>query len=436
MKLSVKPVIILSRGFSVTANTEGGLEILPAAEGNMGGVPAFIDALKKELGDEVTLLDELMISRPSDFDRLFEAVSEIDVILACFLGVAPIDQLLRWPGPMIGFSGQHTPAFALYAIGEERHVRRDLSIALDFEDIHRLLRCLEVQKRLARTRTVLFGTPPSWYLRWYAFPDLEALRRKTGMEFIPVEMHGLVEKVKGADPEAARALAEEWLRTARDTVGPPMEEIARAAAVYVAMDGIMTSHNATAMAINCLEITQSRKFRGQITNPCMAMTHMRDMGVPSACEMDIPAMMTMLVLGSLGHKPTFLGNIVRAEPDSDTIKLSHCILPTRMHGLDQEPLPYMLRDFHGSEGVTALTEVPRGVRVTLARAQRNLERLVAVKGEIVECRDTVFCRNTLTIRIRDVRTFIEQAEGNHHVLIFGDYLKDLEVLGRVLGYTF
>jgi L-fucose isomerase-like protein len=278
--------------------------------------------------------------------------------------------------------------------------------------------------------------PPSWYLRWYTFPDLELLRRKTGIEFIPVELRTLVEKVKEVDPATARALAEQWRGAARDTVGPPMEGIVQAAAAYVAMEKILTSHGATAMTINCLEFTQSRKFRGEITNPCMAMTHLRDMGVPSACEMDIPAMVTMLFLGFLAHKPTFLGNVVRADPDANAIKLSHCILPTRMHGFDKEPVPYILRDFHGSDGVTAFTEAPRGIQVTLARAQRNLERVVAVKGEIVECRDTVFCRNTLTIRIEDVRAFIEQAEGNHHVLVFGDYLKDLEVLGRVLGYAF
>lgn len=436
MALTVKPVIISSRGSIVTANEEGGLVIRTGTEKNNSAVTEFVDALNNELGDEVTLLDELVVSTPVDLDPLFRARSEIDVILACFLGVAPIDKLLQWPGPIIGFSGRHTPAFALYAIGEERHIRKDLFIALDFEDIHRLLRCLEAQKRLSHTRTVLFGMPSSWYLRWYSFPDLETLRRKTGIDFIPVEMRELVDKAKEADPAAASALADEWRQTAKDTVEPPMEDIVQAAAVYTAIDDILTSHGASAMAINCLEITQSRTFQGQITNPCMAMTHLRDMGIPSACEMDIPAMLTMLLLGSLGHKPTFLGNIVRADPNDNTIKLSHCILPTRMHGFDQEPLPYILRDFHGSQGVTAFTEVPRGVRVTLARAQRNLERVVAVQGEIVECRDTIFCRNTLTIRIKDVRAFIEQAEGNHQVLIFGDYLKDLRVLGHLLGYTF
>jgi L-fucose isomerase-like protein len=434
MTLSVKPVIILSRGSAVMANQAGGLDILTGAEGDKRGVPVFMDVLKKELEGEIMLLDEFVVSVSSDLDPLFAAAPEIDVILACFLGVAPIHKLLRWPGPVIGFSGQHTPAFALYAIGEERHLRQDLFLALDFQDIRRLLKCLEVRKRLARTRCVLFGAPPSWYLRWYTFPDLEALRRKTGIEFIPIELRALVDRVKEVDPVAARALAEEWRGAARDTVGPGMEGIVHAAAVFVAMEEILTSQGAAAMAINCLEFTQSRKFQGRITNPCMAMTHLRDRGVPSACEMDIPAMVTMLLLGALCRKPTFLGNIVRADPEDNTIKLSHCILPTRMRGFGQEPLPYILRDFHGAEGVTAFTEVPRGVRVTLARAQRNLERVTAVRGEILECRDTVFCRNTLTLRIGDVRALIDRAEGNHHVMVFGDCIEDLDLLGRVLGY--
>jgi L-fucose isomerase-like protein len=436
MALTVMPVILTSRGSAVTANEEGGLEIFTGAQGTEGGAPKFMDALRNELGDEATLLDPLAVSTPSELDPIFDTASHIDVLLVCFLGVMPIDRLLRWPGPIIGFSGQHTPAFALYAIGEERHIRNDLFIALDYDDIHRLLRCLEVKQHLSHTRAVLFGMPPSWFLRWYAFPDLEVLRRKTGIELIPVEIRELVARVKEADPVKAQALADQWRQAAKETAGPSTEDITKAAAVHVAMDEILTSHGAASMAINCLEFTQSRKFQGQITNPCMAMTHLRDSGVPSTCEMDVPAMVTMLMLGSLGRKPTFLGNIVRADPNDNTIKLSHCILPTRMNGFDQEPLPYLLRDFHGSEGVTAFTEVPQGVQVTLARAQRNLERVTAVRGEIVDCRDTVFCRNTLTLRIDDVRTFIEQAEGNHQVLVFGDYLRDLEVLGTLLGYAF
>ena len=107
-----------------------------------------------------------------------------------------------------------------------------------------------------------------------------------------------------------------------------------------------------------------------------------------------------------------------------------------MHGLDKEPLPYTLKDYHGEKGVTTFTEVPTGVHVTIARAQRNLERMVALSGEIVASQDTTFCRNTLTIRIENVREFIRKTDGNHQIVVFGDYLEDLETLSSLIDCGF
>jgi L-fucose isomerase-like protein len=164
------------------------------------------------------------------------------------------------------------------------------------------------------------------------------------------------------------------------------------------------------------------------------MSWLRDMGTPSACEMDIAALLTMILLGTLSKKPTFLGNIVSADPETNRIKISHCILPSRMAGFDKDPLPYIIRDFHGEKGVTAFTEVPAGMKLTLARSRRNSERIVALAGEVVACEDTIFCRNTLTIQVQNVREFIRQAEGNHQVAVFGDYLQDLEFMSKVLNF--
>ena len=91
----------------------------------------------------------------------------------------------------------------LDAVGEERHQIKNLFIALDYEDILKTLRILEVKKTLAQTRIVLFGSPPTWHLRWYGFPDLEAIRRKTGLQFIPVELRELVDTVQKVDTEKA-----------------------------------------------------------------------------------------------------------------------------------------------------------------------------------------------------------------------------------------
>jgi len=436
INMNIKPVFILSRGAGVFIDQKGGLEMVVDGDANRNRIDVLLSELKAEVGDQVTILDEIMVGDPSDFESLFTSKNEIDVIIAYFLGVTPIEKLLLWKGPIIAFSGQHTPAFALYAVGEERHVRSDLFIALDYHEIRRLLRVLEVKRSLAHTRIVLMGLPAPWHLRWYSFPDLESIRRQVGVQFVPVELRELIEMVKKVDMDKAASLAQEWMDEASQVMEPSPEHLQQSAAAYLAMDQILSRKGAQAMAINCLEITQSRKFSEQIINPCMAMTRLRDKGIPSACEMDVAALLTMILLGNLSNKPSFLGNIVRADPESNVIKLSHCILPTRMPGFDESPLPYTIRDFHGNKGVTAFTLVPAGEKLTLARAHRNLERVVALTGEVLDCEDTTFCRNTLTIQINDAREFVQRAEGNHHIAVFGDYLDDLKALCDVLDCQF
>ena len=434
--MNIKPVIIMSRGAGVFVDQRGGLEMVVDGEANRNRIDALLSELKEEVGDQVTILDEILVGDPSDFESLIKSEDDIDVVLAYFLGVTPIEKLLLWNGPIIAFSGQHTPAFALYAVGEERHVRKDLFIALDYHEIRRFFRVLDVKRSIAHTRIVLMGLPAPWHLRWYSFPDLELIRRKVGVQFVPVELRELLEVVSKVDMDKAASLAQEWMDEAGQVMEPTPEHLQQSAAAYLAMDQILSRKGAQAIAINCLEITQSQKFSEQIINPCLAMTRLRDMGIPSACEMDVAALLTMILLGNLSNKPSFLGNIVRADPESNIIKLSHCILPTRMPGFDESPLPYTIRDFHGNKGVTAFTHVAAGEKLTLARAHRNLERVVALKGEVLDCEDTTFCRNTLTIQINDAREFVQRAEGNHHIAVFGDYMDDLKALCEVLDCRF
>jgi L-fucose isomerase-like protein len=432
--MNVKPVFILSRGAGVFVDHKGRIETVKEDAANQDRINSLLEELKTELGGRVKILEGLFVSQPADLDSIFASKDKIDLLLVYFLGVAPIEALLRWEGPIIAFSGQFTPAFSLYAVAEERHLRKNLFIALDYKEIRRILNVLKAKKALAQTKIVLIGNPGPWHLRWYGFPDLEAIRRKVGTLFTPVELRELIEQVEDVDLEKAASLAEEWINGAEKVKEPSMDDLKKSAAVCLAIENILKRKGANAMAINCLRITLSAKLSGRIANPCMGMSYLQDKGIPCGCEMDIAGLLTKLVMSNLSEKPTFLGNIVRAEPESNLIKISHCILPTRMQGFDKEPLHYTLRDYHGRGGVTAFTEVPLGVEVTLARAHRNLKRIVAVKGEIIACDDTTTCRNTLTIKVRNAREFIRRAEGNHHALVFGDYLEDLEVLGELIGF--
>ena len=106
--MNIKPVFILSRGAGVFVDQKGGLEMIVDGDVNQSRITALLDELKTEVGDQVSILDEVMVGDPSDFESLFTSKDEIHVIIAYFLGVTPIEELLRWQGPIIAFSGQHT----------------------------------------------------------------------------------------------------------------------------------------------------------------------------------------------------------------------------------------------------------------------------------------------------------------------------------------
>jgi L-fucose isomerase-like protein len=75
-----------------------------------------------------------------------------------------------------------------------------------------------------------------------------------------------------------------------------------------------------------------------------------------------------------------------------------------------------------------------GVEVAPVESREFLtEQMLALRGEIVDCRDTTSCRTTVTVKISDAREFIRKALGNHHVMVYGDYTGDIRALSQALG---
>jgi L-fucose isomerase-like protein len=187
---------------------------------------------------------------------------------------------------------------------------------------------------------------------------------------------------------------------------------------------------ANAMTINCLELMHA--LNG--TAPCYVLSKLQDNGITAACEADIIALLSMMILSSLAERPALMGNIVSANPENNVIMVSHCVVPTKMTGFNQSPSPYILRDYHGRKtGVTAHVELPLGQEVTVARLSRTLDKLLLLRGEIIDCQETVTCRTTISIKVNDARKFVDHAFGNHHSVVYGNHAKQVTALTKTLG---
>jgi L-fucose isomerase-like protein len=430
LQIKVKPAFILGTGGGMFCGRDGALERVADREVLARRVAELSKELRQKLQFSAVLLDDTVVRNENDLAKLKVETLEADALFVYLIGPMPLPTILEWGQPIIAFSGQYTPMLALYALGVERHSRAQITIALDFSHIDEQMRVLEARKKLRDARIALLGfPPPRFFSQWHHLPDLESVWEKMSIEFISVELRELVAQLPRVGEEA-QAIAERWRQEAQEVVEPSKTDIINAARLFLAIKNIMEQRKATALAINCLELMDLK-----IPPPCYALSRLRDEGVHAACEADVIALLTMMMLGYLADAPAFMGNIVSANPESNVLMVSHCVVPTRMAGFSQPPQRYTLRNYHGRQGVTAYVDLDTGQEVTVARLARNLDKVGLLSGELTNCQDTTTCRTTISVKVADVRRFVEGAFGNHHAVVYGNYTRELKALGQSLDIS-
>jgi hypothetical protein len=128
-----------------------------------------------------------------------------------------------------------------------------------------------------------------------------------------------------------------------------------------------------------------------------------------------------------------MGNIIYANPDENVIGINHCVFPFQMEGYGEPKKPFVLCDYHGRGfGVTASYTPELGLDVTLGRFDTMLREFVFTKGELVDWGED-YCRTNLKIHVSDVRGFIRQVRGNHHIVVYGDWTNRIRDLCGEFG---
>ena len=435
MRLTVKPVFVVGQAWPVLPQPNGVLQVIIDKESADSAIETFNAQLKERLDSNLVLLEPTVLREDADITKLKESANEVDALLVHIMGLMPLGQLMDFELPLIAFSGEYTPMMGLYAFPiEERESHPNLTYALDFNEINEQIHLLSVAKRLRSTRVAVIGGPLSLGGHQQHIPDSEAIKRRLGIDIIPVSGKEFIEELNLIEEVKVEAIAQEWTANAQEASEPSSDEIREVAKVYLAIDNVLKKTDSHATAIGCLELM----YLHGITPHCFALATLRDKDIPAACESDVSALLTMLILGYLADKPTYMGNIVRADPEKNIVMISHGCTPSKMTGLNQPSHPYKLvhsysgRFIEGT-GLTSFVDLDKGQEVTIARIARNLDRICATSGEIIDCRDTLCDRTTLDIRVKDARAFFHNAPGNHHVVVYGNYIHELRKLSQLLG---
>ena len=386
----------------------------------------FLEPIDARYDEKFVVSEEVFAQIEKDMDR-------VDFFL-CMNWRIP--KLERYRKPIIILqNGNEGIDFAAYcrSIGVEAHV------CMDLQDLNELAHLLWVRKAVASTRALVLtaGGQPTFGIQ-SLIRDPEILRQKYGFEVVKLPFTAIFPYMDQITDEEARPIADQLIRGAKD-VKVNTDWFLSDIKYYLAAKKMMDVYNCNAFSTAChelctSEIPQQRKF-----TPCVCHSLLKGEGIPSGCEEDLNAMMAMLILQYAANRPAFMGN--PSFEGEELLCIHHAVPALCMNGYGTEPLQYKLWAFTG-QGFGGKLQIDftenKEDYVTLGRFNPAGDTMCVKVGEVLRSEFVdVYCSPYYYIKMDDAREFMHNLAGfgHHQVLIFGDYLKQVKKIAKLMGFT-
>lgn len=188
-------------------------------------------------------------------------------------------------------------------------------------DIERTLRAIDAFQFLRQANVGYIGYACPGMVD--VSPDELSLRRKIGCELFHLDLFELIQEFqKTAGGEEAGRLAEELKKSGAEIrVGE--EGILDSARMYLALRNIAERYRLHAFAIRCWPELRDVSPNLHVT-PCYALSRLADEGVVGACEADVSAAVTMLLLRKLTGKAPSVLDYSSINEDRNSLGFWHC----------------------------------------------------------------------------------------------------------------
>ncbi len=391
----------------------------------------ILDGLKEKLTVDVDFLKPKIVMVEKDFND-FEKWSEGTDAFLIFRYTLRfglwLKKISEFELPIVLFHAENIPNKALDSL-EYMIDKKNVFLTVNSKEIDSTLKILNTLKSLENTKILISNVDYPFYIERirgrYASPKL--IKEKLGVTVEELHHEELLRKWENISYKKAEALAKEWTKKAEKVVEPSLKDVTIVARFYLAVKALLKERKAHAFTMAYGE--------DSYPVPCLAYTKLRDEGIPAACEGDINSLLMMLIFHYLAEKPAFMGNTVRVDYRKNLVAFSHCVVPTKMNGYSDKPAPYNLRDYHEMKfpgSVTAYAPMKPNRIVTIARFKGDLTKMIVCNGKVRKSEETTHCRATIWIKVKDARKFLHETFGNHHVIVYGDYRKELEQIGKLL----
>jgi len=327
--------------------------------------------------DFVEVKDPIVVSRHSELRTIKKRIDlDTDAMLVRSLGAVPLEM--------------------------ETLSKLGLPVARPQESF---LRGLRAKKFLSESKFLYIGEIPSFSAPKGPY-DFRLIQDRLGTRFRHIETNEFYRVFDRIEDRDVSAELDRWRKDFERVIEPDRAELENAARTYLALRRLCEREDANGVTINCGRFTEERPIV-----PCMAFNRLIDEGTMCACEGDITAMLSSLLLHAVSERAVTMGNFRISEEQGDVF-IEHDLMP-----LSLASSKYTVRDYHGRKfGVTAYAEMAPGTPVTLLNMEESLSRLFVAQGKVKGTEDGIHCREIVYIELEgDLGRIRESLVGSQHM---------------------
>lgn len=262
-----------------------------------------------------------------------------------------------------------------------------------------------VIKQLKNSRLGVIGQPSDWLIS--SVPDYGDVKKKLGVKLVDIPLSEVEEKVNAMKAQPDLKSYKPFDKA----------ELVKAAQIRDALYEIVQEHDLNGLTIRCFDLLSSLKSTG-----CLALAELNAKGVIGTCEGDIAAMLSMYIATLISGQSCFQANPSRIDTQNNSIVFAHCTAPFDM-------LEDYCFDTHFESGIgVAVKGKMKKQKFTLFRISGDLKKYFVSGGEILGTLDeSNLCRTQINVRLdKSVTELLTNPCGNHHIIIYGDYSKEIE----------
>ncbi len=262
------------------------------------------------------------------------------------------------------------------------------------------------KKQLSKSRLGVVGKPSDWLIA--SVPDYNKVKEKLGVTLVDIPIAEVEERVQNAVQTAETNYS-----------GFAENELKTSAKILDALKEVVKDYRLDGLTIRCFDLLTSLKGTG-----CLALSQLNTDGIVGTCEGDVTAMLCMLIARITTCQSAFQANPSRIDAENNNILFAHCAVPfdmTKDYKFDTH--------FESGIGVAVKGEM-KECRATIFRVSSDLRRYFVSNATIMEnCRYDDLCRTQIVVKLdKPVAELLKNPCGNHHIIIYGEHADLLEKL--------